>query len=219
MNPDISPWILLEDDGLIVVNKPRGMPTAGDHMDQPGSVQFALMRHYRRKIWAVHQLDKLTSGLNLFVRRKALVAHWSGQLKGGQKRYLALCHGQVAHDHFYIKAPIGWVAAQRKHGVFEGGKAAKTEVHVLARGDEVSLIRATIHTGRTHQIRVHLSHQGHPLIGDPLYGLTGGRTDGGILALHAHQMILPDRRVLEAPIDDSWAALLAAHHLDMGPIS
>lgn len=212
---DISHWILLEDDGLIVVNKPRDMPTAGDQMDQPGSAQFALMQHYRRKVWAVHQLDKLTSGLNLFVRRKALVSHWSEQLKLGQKRYLALCHGVVQHNHFYIKAPIGWMPSHRKHGVFDGGKVAKTEVRVIARADDVSLIEATLHTGRTHQIRVHLSHQGHPLIGDPLYG----RNEGGILALHAHQLALPDGRVLDAPVDDAWRALLAAHHLDIGPKS
>lgn len=201
----IQEHILLEDDGLIVVNKPAGLASTGRDLDDPDCLQFELMRHYRRMIWAVHQLDRDTSGLNLFVRRKGLVAHWTKRLGDeGRKVYLAICHGAIAHDHLEIDAPIGWIEPERRRDITPDGKAATTRLRVLARTPEASLLQLRILTGRSHQIRIHLAHLGHPLIGEDRY-----RQPPSDLhtrqALHAARLDFPDLQLIAPPPHDLLA--------------
>lgn len=162
--------VLWEERGVLLVNKPPGVPTAGDRLMDAGSVQFALMEANRgRMVWAIHQLDRDTSGLNLFVKKKSLVEPWSRALGEGRKEYLAICHGRVRQDVFVIDDPLGWIVPGRKRGVVASGKDARTEVHVLARSGDFSFLRVILHTGRTHQIRLHLAHHNHPLVGERRY--------------------------------------------------
>lgn len=193
---------MLENDGLIVLNKPSGMPTAGDTLEQPGSAQHALMQHYRRMIWAVHQLDRDTSGVNLFVRRKALVQTWSDHLLAGRKTYLAVVEGRF--DGGLVEAPIGWVA-RGERGVTAEGKASLTEFVVLDSTDRATLVEAVLHTGRTHQIRIHAAHAGHPIIGDSRYGSASELIDRQ--ALHAWTIQCGDQR-FEAPLPTDLTRLL-----------
>lgn len=205
----IEHHILLEDDGLIVVDKPAGLPTAGDQLDEPGSVQYGLMQHYRRMIWAVHQLDRDTSGVNLFVRRKALVAHWTDALRDGTKTYLAVCGGEFVDT--MVDEPIGWVG-QGVRGVTRSGKSARTDFVVRARTRNYTLVEAMLHTGRTHQIRIHAAHIGHPVVGDERYGSASDLI--ARQALHAWRIEAGGQRV-EAPPPPDFVALLAHLELSM----
>jgi 23S rRNA-/tRNA-specific pseudouridylate synthase len=132
----------------------------------------------------VHQLDKETSGVNLFVRRKALVEQWSALLKHqGQKEYLALCHGAPTWERRRCRARLGWLPGQRRRGVVQqGGQEAETLFERLEVGQGASLLRALPRTGRTHQIRLHLEALGHGLLGDKRYG---DQAPCGLHARHA----------------------------------
>lgn len=205
---DLEAALLEEADGLLVVNKPPGWPSTGQTLEDPGCLQHLLMQRLRRRVWAVHQLDKETSGVNLFVRRKALVDHWSQQLKQhGQKVYLALCHGEPAWERHSCHLPLGWLPGQRRRGVVEeGGQSAHTLLERVCVGQGYSLLRALPQTGRTHQIRLHLEALGHPLVGDKRYGPSAPCALHARHALHAAELRVGDRR-WSAPLPPDLEAL------------
>lgn len=163
--------VLWDADGLVAVDKPAGLASTGRNLRDPDCVQWQLSAHFNRPIWAVHQLDKYTSGVNLFVRKKSLVAVWQDRLARGTKRYLALCHGFPTFEQVEVDAPIG--GRQTPDGwrrmVMEGGQPARSTVWVRQRGREHCLLEVEIATGRTHQVRIHLTHLGHPLVGEQWY--------------------------------------------------
>ena len=184
--------IVFEDDHLMVVNKPVGLvvhPAAG-HWS--GTLLNGLLAHHRvaaalPRAGIVHRLDKETSGLMVVGKTleavTALVRLIAERDVG--RTYLALAHGTFDGDGREIDAPIGRDPASRlRMAVVAGGRPSRTRVRVMGRGPGVSMLRCELHTGRTHQIRVHLAHQGHPLLGDTLYG---GRPGLGMnrQALHA----------------------------------
>jgi 23S rRNA-/tRNA-specific pseudouridylate synthase len=181
---DLEAALIEEADGLLVINKPPGWPSTGRDLDDPHCIQHLLMQRLRRRVWAVHQLDKETSGVNLFVRRKALVEQWSALLKHqGQKEYLALCHGAPTWERRRCRARLGWLPGQRRRGVVQqGGQEAETLFERLEVGQGASLLRALPRTGRTHQIRLHLEALGHGLLGDKRYG---DQAPCGLHARHA----------------------------------
>ncbi len=199
--------ILLEEDGLILANKPSGMPTAGDFLEQPGSLQFELMQQYRRMIWAVHQLDKETSGLNVFVRRKALVQAWTERMQRGHKEYLVICHGVPASARTMVDAPTDWVPELKRRGVIESGKPSRTEFRVLDASTDFALLAARLHTGRTHQIRVHLEHIGHPLVGEQRY-IEAPCDLAPRQMLHAWRLEVEGCDLPDAPLPDDFVKVL-----------
>ena len=122
-------------------------------------------------VWAVHQIDADTSGVNLFVLEKSEVARVKEimALHETRKVYRAIVAGVVEWDVHEIHAPIGMVD-ERSLGVTPSGKTATSLFKVLARGTRSSFLEVEIKTGRTHQIRIHLAHLGHALLGEEWYG-------------------------------------------------
>ena len=205
--------ILYLDRWLVVVNKPARLLSEADRFGSPSleSVVPGMLRALgeRSDVWLVHRLDAGTSGV-LVMARSAQAARLVGDSFREavvRKRYLALCQG-VLDKAQVVDAPL---ARQRgtKHGVDAAGKAARTAVEPLAQGKQATLVLARPTTGRTHQIRVHMMHLGHPLLGDRLYGgpgFTSGQLPMAIgrAMLHAQRLVLPHPKkgetlVFEAP--------------------
>ncbi|MFT5432611.1 MAG: 23S rRNA pseudouridine1911/1915/1917 synthase [Myxococcota bacterium] len=167
---DIDARIVLERDGLLVMDKPSGMPTSGRRLTDTDCLQYWLMQRHGGMVWAVHQLDADTTGINLFVTEKHLVSHYHERLghQETRKEYLAMVHGAPDWDERAVDAPIGMLDMQNL-GVTASGRTAFSTFRVLSRGPQSALVVARIRTGRTHQIRIHLSHLGHPVIGEEWY--------------------------------------------------
>ena len=170
--------IRYEDADVLVINKPAGLvvhPGAG----QPaGTLQNALLHHDARlaeipRAGIVHRLDKDTSGLMVVGRTLAAVTILTRAIaaRDVQRRYLAIAHGTAASERWTIEAPIGRdLRVRTRMAVVGSGKAARTDVERIAAAHGFAALRCTLHSGRTHQIRVHLAAHGLPLVGDRLYG-------------------------------------------------
>ncbi|MCM8778326.1 MAG: RluA family pseudouridine synthase [Candidatus Omnitrophica bacterium] len=201
--PDIEPEeipleIIFEDEHLLVVNKPAGMlvhPAGGIYS---GTLVNALIYHSQSlstiggkfKPGIVHRLDKDTSGLMVVAKSDQVHLELASQFKEHQiyRRYIAIVKGVVELDEGKIDVPLGRHPRDRERMSinFSKGRKAETFYRVLKRYPEYTLLEAYPKTGRTHQIRVHLSYLGYPVLGDPLYG----RKDKLInrQALHAQQL-------------------------------
>lgn len=207
--------VLLEHDGVVVCAKPSGLPSSGRTLDDPWSLQALLMvRRRRAKVWAVHQLDQQTSGLNVFALRKPRVAEAAAWLQGGTKTYLAVVSGRLL-DPVEVTAPIGRIdkGGRRVAALTPTGRPARSSVAPLAVGKDASLVSVRLHTGRTHQARLHLAHLGHPLLGERLHAPAPCRRHPRH-ALHAWRLDLPAApaplQCLEAPLpSDLWECCVA----------
>jgi len=176
--PPPVPPILFEDDRLLVINKPPGL------LAHPAGDRFAyavigLMKTARpdHRIDICHRLDRDTSGVMVLTKDLAANVDVKAQLRERsahlQKTYLALVRGQPDWTEQDVQAPIGDrldTEIRLRRGVTEDGLAARTVFHVVQRLEGHALVRCHLHTGRTHQIRVHLEHLGHPILGDKVYG-------------------------------------------------
>ncbi len=198
----------------MVLNKPPLLPTAGRKLDDPDCLQFWLMMRHRRMVWAVHQLDADTTGVNVFVWKKPLVPIYQKRMRypNAQKSYLAVVHGDPAFDELRIDEPLGYLKTSNFSGqaVIEGGKPSATQVTVLGRSGSHALVRARLETGRTHQVRVHLSHVGHPLVGEEWYRHPPC-TEHPRQALHAERVEFRDGlapEVFVAPLADDLVQLV-----------
>lgn len=167
-NPQLYAPLLFEDDDLLLFDKPAGMPvhpSQHHRMDTLGNVFAAMYPHLTYR--PVHRLDQDTSGITAVAKHPIAAARLHGQM---QKIYYAFCEG-ILPASGTISAPIGRVEGSViLRQVSENGKYAVTHYERLQTYDTHSLARIRLETGRTHQIRVHFSHIGHPLAGDDLYG-------------------------------------------------
>ena len=175
--------VLFEDDDLIVVNKPAGLvvhPAAGN---TEHTLVNALLHHCRGKLAGisgverpgiVHRLDKGTSGCLVVAKTDAAHQSLVAQFKSRavKKIYRAICWGKFGQPNGRIDTVIGRSKSDRKKmsARVARGRPSLTEYRVLKQFDQFALVELTLHTGRTHQIRVHIAHIGHPVVGDAVYG-------------------------------------------------
>lgn len=181
---DIPLKIVFEDDCMLVVNKPQGMvvhPAAGNYS---GTLVNALMAYCGDNLSGIngeirpgilHRIDKDTSGLLMVAKNDKAHLCLSEQIKEHSitREYFALVHGKIKEDSGTIDAPIGRDERDRKKMTIthRNSKNAVTHFFVLERFDKYTFVRCRLETGRTHQIRVHMSKNGHPIVGDPVYGV------------------------------------------------
>ena len=181
---DIPLQILHEDKFLMVLNKPAGLVTHPGAGNREGTVANAVLHHCgdvpvaggTDRPGIVHRLDKETSGCLVVAKtepvQRALSAMFAD--RAVEKTYLAMVEGKPRHPHGAIDAKIGRHPVHRqKMAIAERGRDAFTAYRVLGSEGSLALIECKPRTGRTHQIRVHLKHLGHPVAGDPVYGRRG----------------------------------------------
>lgn len=176
--------IIYEDDDLILVNKQPGVivhPTKGhpQHTIANGVMKYMIDSGQSFKVRFANRIDMDTSGIIIVAKNANAQNELSSQMRRNSvvKKYYALVEGNVGEDHFEINLPVGRPdqVSIRREVMYEGGKDALSEVNVIERYDSEAygphtLVEVILHTGRTHQIRVHLSHIGHIITGDILYG-------------------------------------------------
>lgn len=197
---DIPLEILYEDDDIIVVNKPKGMVVHPANGNPDGTLVNAIMAICKDSLSGiggeirpgiVHRLDKNTSGAIIIAKNDRAHINLSEQLKNHEikKTYIALVRGVVKENNASINMPIGRSKKDRKKmDVDKNGKEAITHFKVLKRYKDCTLLEINIETGRTHQIRVHLSHIGYPIIGDDVYSNGKNRWNIEGQCLHAKKL-------------------------------
>ena len=219
---DIPIDVLYEDDDLMFINKQPGLivhPTKGHpfHTIANGLMKYMLNNGQKYKIRFANRIDMDTSGIVIVAKNANSQNDISLQMRENlvHKQYMAIVNGIIRDDEFTIDKPIGRPneeSIQRKV-LSEGGKDAITDVKVLERFYNNTLVEVTLHTGRTHQIRVHLAHIGHPITGDHLYeGDAPALIDRQ--ALHAAKMIVNhpmtgEKLEIEAPLPNDMKKCLA----------
>jgi len=187
---DIPLRIVHEDADLVVVDKPAGLVVHPAPGHRSGTLVNALLWHVRDlsgvggrlRPGIVHRLDRDTSGLMVVAKtdRAHLALQDALRRRRVRRRYLAAVWGHLREPEATIDAPIARDPRERKRmAVVEGGRPARTRIRVEERWARADLIRAALETGRTHQIRVHLRHLGHPVVGDSVYGAGWERGLGG----------------------------------------
>lgn len=173
--------VLYEDDDAIAVVKPAGLLTHPTEAKEKDTLLSRVSNHVKRRhggarayVSVVHRLDKETSGILVFARSRRGLLALQGQLRthAMERRYRAVVEGDVAGDAGTFDAPLAGDGVARRRNVAKAGEAgvrAVTEWKVLERFSIATLVEARLKTGRTHQVRVHFAHSGHPLVGDPVY--------------------------------------------------
>lgn len=217
--------VIYEDNDIIVVNKPKGMVVHPANGNPDGTLVNAILAMCKDSLSGiggeirpgiVHRLDKDTSGLLIIAKNDIAHMEISKQIQERKvtKRYIALVRGIIAEDEATIDIPIARSTQDRKKmAVDSKGKNAVTHFKVLKRYDKYTLLDIKIDTGRTHQIRVHMSHIGHPVVGDMVY--SNGKNEFGIEGqmLHAKYLefkhpVTGEELKLEAPVPEYFENIL-----------
>ncbi|MGN0941800.1 MAG: RluA family pseudouridine synthase [Selenomonadaceae bacterium] len=223
--------ILYEDSDVIVVNKARGMVTHPATGTADGTLVNALLYHCHDlsgingalRPGIVHRLDKDTSGVMIAAKNDAAHVDLAEQIrtKAAHRTYIAIVHGVINEPRGVVHGAIGRDPRDRQRmavvPVEHGGKDAITEFTVRERFDDYTVVECELKTGRTHQIRVHMAYIGHPLVGDPKYGMKKNRFAGIIdgQALHSMRLTFTHPRTreemtFEAPMPDDMKNVIDA---------
>ena len=217
--------IIYEDEDIIVINKPKGMVVHPGNGNPEGTLANAVMQHCKGSLSGiggkirpgiVHRLDKDTSGIIIVAKNDKAHILLSEQIKNHEvkKTYIALTRGIIKEKEATINMPIGRSTKDRKKmAVDRNGKEAITHFKVLNRYDKYTLLQVKIETGRTHQIRVHLSQIGYPIVGDEVY--SNGKNEWNIKGqcLHAKSLefehpITKKKMYLEAKVPEYFNIIL-----------
>ena len=184
--------LLYEDDDIVVVNKPSGLLTMGTDRDKSRTAHTILNEYVRKgnsksrnRIYIVHRLDRDTSGILIFAKNEKVKLLLQEQWKDTEKKYLTVVYGELNPKEGTISSYLAENSAYSVYSTPDStkGKLSHTAYKVLKETKGFSLLEIHLLTGRKHQIRVHLSEKGHPVVGDSKYGKSG---DGyNCLALHA----------------------------------
>jgi 23S rRNA pseudouridine955/2504/2580 synthase len=217
--------VVYEDAALLIIDKPSGVAVHGGSGVSFGVIESLRAARPQAKVLELaHRLDRDTSGLLIVCKKRSALTGLHRQLREGvvEKVYATLVKGTPAEGSFELSDPLHkYVTAsgERRVSVREGGMAARTRVKVLKRGSEYSLLQVRLLTGRTHQIRVHLAHAGHPVLGDDKYGdfaLNRQLANQGVkrLMLHAGRLafahpLTGERLRLDSPLPADMAAFAA----------
>ncbi len=204
-----NPAVLFENDALLAVDKPPGMPSAPTQLAAAGTALDEVQRQLRRqrgqlvRLRAVHRLDRSTSGVLVFAKSAAAAAFFSRAFREQQveKIYLAWVHGVPADEEGEIDLPLR--VRGNRAVVARNGKPAFTQWRRLRAARNLALLEVRPRTGRMHQVRIHLAAAGHPVVGDKEYGSPPAPR----LMLHAWKLVLPDPQTgtqiaIEAPLPD-----------------
>ena len=200
--------IVYEDENMAVINKPSGMLTHPTTIETSGTLVNALLYkfgenlsdingEFRRGI--LHRLDRNTSGLLMIAKNNKTHEYLVEKMKNHEisKKYLAIVKGVIDKNEFLINKPIGRNPNHpEKMGIYENGKESISEVKVLKRFKDATLVEIHLVTGRTHQIRVHLSSIGHPVYNDTLYGFGKQKIKTEEQVLQSYKLSFPK------PFDD-----------------
>ena len=227
MRPEAIPLdVVYEDNWLLVVNKPKGMvvhPAPGNYT---GTLVNALLHHCKGSLSGingvirpgiVHRIDKDTSGLLIVAKNDQAHRGLAEQIQAHSftREYEAIIHGHFRENTITINAPIGRSPADRKKMCVtqKNAKNAVTHVEVLGEYPGFSHVRCRLETGRTHQIRVHLSHLGHPVLGDVVYGPKKPAMDTKGQCLHARSIAFVhpetgERLSFTSPLPEYFTAAL-----------
>ncbi|WP_022696182.1 RluA family pseudouridine synthase [Ponticaulis koreensis] len=190
--PDVPLDVVYEDDAVLVLNKPYGLLSVqGKPLHHKDCLEFRVKDAYPEAT-AVHRLDHSTSGLILFAGTEALKSLISRQFQERtvKKVYRARVWGEVTEEEGVIDVPLrkNWEDSPRQMVCYERGKRAVTRWKVLERGGGATLLELYPETGRTHQLRLHTLHIGHPILGDELYAPDPAYEAAPRLLLHATEL-------------------------------
>jgi 23S rRNA pseudouridine1911/1915/1917 synthase len=227
---DIPLDIIYEDERAVVINKPQGMVVHPGAGNRSGTVANALFFREQSRTTAtaggfpgsglrpgiVHRLDKETSGVMITARDDEALAFLAGQFKSRKvkKTYIAVINGTPREDNGSIETFIARDPKDRKRfAVADRGRAALTHYRVIKKWQTHSLVLLRPKTGRTHQLRVHLRYIGHPVTGDPLYGIADNVFPNASLMLHSRRLAITlpgetEQRHFKAPLPERFTVMI-----------
>lgn len=215
--------ILFEDDDFIAINKPHGFAVHGGSSIASGVVELLRVMRAQPRIELAHRLDRDTSGCLLLCKKRGVLKEVQAAFRERRikKKYTLIAAGLWPTkvrtvQHRLLRYVTDW--GERRVRIDAAGQVARTDFQIQQQTQEATLLQATLHTGRTHQIRVHAQAQGHAILGDTKYGKQDIATDAQRLCLHASRLVVPlggDRLDLSAPVEATmqqiWQQIQSRH--------